>query len=99
MDSDRVHALTPDEAKQRLRDAAQQVNLSQWVGRHRWQVMVAALVGGFIVGRVGIRALAQGMLVSRFAPSLLTLMMPGLPARTSQPRQGIRGGGTNKTHS
>ncbi|WKE65312.1 hypothetical protein PVT67_16855 [Gallaecimonas kandeliae] len=68
------HPLTPDEAKARLRQAADQASLGLWVGRHPWPVMAAALVGGFVVGRIGVTALARTPLARRFAPVLLRLV-------------------------
>jgi hypothetical protein len=76
MDSNNDRPLTPEEAKARLRKAAQQVSLDRWVGQHPWQVLVGALIGGFIVGRVGVSAVARTIVARRVAPMLLTMVIP-----------------------
>ena len=52
MDRDTSEPLTPEQAKARLRAAAQQASPSAWVRRHPLHALSAALLGGFIAGRL-----------------------------------------------
>ena len=63
MDRDSSQPLSPEEAKARLRAAAQGLSLSKWMGRRTWRVLAVALAGGFIVGRVRVSALTQTMVM------------------------------------
>lgn len=75
MDRDSSQPLSPEEAKARLRAAAQGLSLSKWMGRRTWRVLAVALAGGFIVGRVRVSALTQTMVMQRLAPILLTVLL------------------------
>ena len=75
MDRDTPHPLTPEEAKARLRAAALQVSLTNWMGRRTWRVLGLALAGGFIVGRLRITATTGTLLMRRITPMLLTVLL------------------------
>jgi len=45
------HPLTTDEAKARLRLAADRASPSALVERHPWQALAAALIGGYAAGQ------------------------------------------------
>ena len=71
MDRDTSQPLTPEEAKAKLRTAAQQVSLTNWMSRRTWRVLALALAGGFVVGRLRIPVIATTLLVQQIAPVLL----------------------------
>ena len=75
MDGGPAHPLTPDEAKARLREVARQASLRQWIGDHPLSTLTAALLGGFLAGRMGTAALARTLLVRRLGPLLLTTLL------------------------
>ena len=62
MDSDAPQPLSTEEAKARLRAAAQGLSLSAWMGRRTWRVLAVSLAGGFIVGRVRISDLTRTLM-------------------------------------
>ena len=74
MDRDTTPPLTPAEAKARLRAAAQQVSLTNWMSRRTWRVLALALAGGFVVGRLRVPAIT-GTLLQRIAPVLLSVLL------------------------
>lgn len=68
----RVPPLTVEEAKARLRAAAQDVTLGALMGGKRsWWLLGAALMGGFVAGRGQLRKAAGSVLIQRLAPMLL----------------------------
>ena len=74
MDRETSHSLTPAEAKDRLRAAAQQLSFANWVVERRWTILAVALTGGFVVGRLGLSVAARAMLLRQVAPLLLTIL-------------------------
>lgn len=72
MDRGATNTLTPEQAKARLREAAQELGVNHWVGQHTWRVLALALVGGYVVGHLRIPALMGTRLVQRVLPVLLT---------------------------
>jgi hypothetical protein len=75
MDRDTSHPLTPEEAKARLRAAAEQASLANWMNQHKVGVLAAALAGGFIAGRVPVSLLAPAMLARRVVPMLVLSLL------------------------
>lgn len=75
MDRNASHPLTPAEAKDRLRTAAQQVSLTNWLGQHKWPVLVVAIAAGFIIGRTRIPVITGTLLTRGFAPMLLNMFL------------------------
>ncbi len=75
MDRDTSHPLTPEEAKARLRAAAQQLSLTTWMSRHTWRALALALAGGFVVGRLRVPVITGTLLMQRIAPLLLTVLL------------------------
>ena len=75
MDRDSSQPLSTQEAKARLRAAAQELSLSHWLGRRTWTVLAVALAGGFVVGRLRIPIITRALLLQRVAPLLLTVML------------------------
>jgi len=74
MDRETTHSLTPAEAKDRLRAAAQQLSFANWMVERRWTILTVALAGGFIIGRLGLPIAARAILLRQVAPLLLTTM-------------------------
>jgi len=72
MDRDPTNTLTPEEAKARLRAAAQELGVNHWVGERTWRVLVLALAGGYIAGHARIPAVMGTRLIQRVVPLLLT---------------------------
>lgn len=75
MDRDPAHPLTPEEAKVRLRAAAQQLRVTIWTGRRGWRMLAAALVGGFIAGRSRIPIMASTLLMRRIVPAVFAMLL------------------------
>lgn len=75
MDRDTHRPLSSEEAKARLRAAAQGVSLHDWMGRRTWRVLAAALAGGFVVGRLRITAMSGTVFLQRIAPLLLAIWL------------------------
>jgi hypothetical protein len=75
MDRDSSQPLSTQEAKARLRAAAQELSLSHWLSQRTWTVLAVALTGGFIVGRLRISVLSRALLLQRVAPLLLAVML------------------------
>ena len=75
MDRDSSQPLSTQEAKARLRAAAQELSLSHWLGRRTWTVLALALAGGFVVGRLHISVLSRALLLQRVTPLLLAVML------------------------
>lgn len=75
MDSDTPRPLSPEEAKARLRAAAQGLGLSALIGRRTWRILAVSLIGGFIVGRLRVSELTRAVVMQRVTPLLLTLLL------------------------
>ncbi len=69
--------LTPAQAKARLRSAAARATPAYWLHRHPWRLLLMAMGGGFVAGRLRLEPAAA----ARFGRSLLPLMIRGLIAR------------------
>jgi len=52
MDGHSIQPLTPTEAKEKLRLAASRVGLHAWMRNSSWSLLVLALGGGYLAGRV-----------------------------------------------
>ncbi|MEJ2552792.1 MAG: hypothetical protein P8164_05795 [Gammaproteobacteria bacterium] len=74
MDRDTLHPISTEEAKARLRAAAQELSLGRWIGKRTWRVLAVSLAGGFIVGRLRLPAMTGAVLMQRVAPLLLTAL-------------------------
>ena len=75
MASETTHPLTTEEAKARLRLAAQRASPVTLVERFPLQSISLALVGGFVVGRQHMQSVGLGLLAS---PLLLRVVSSGL---------------------
>jgi hypothetical protein len=75
MDSDTPRPLSTEEAKARLRSAAQGLGLSALMGRRTWRVLALSLIGGFIVGRLRFSELTRAVVMQRVTPLLLTVLL------------------------
>lgn len=67
--------LTTDEAKARLRAAAQDVTLTSLIGKTSWLLIAAAVAGGFAAARLRLPSLLGSVLIQRAAPMLLSLFL------------------------
>lgn len=87
MDGDSSKPLTPEpltteQAKARLRAAAERASPSHWFERHQWGAIGLALAGGFILSRVRLPVLA-GAVASRWAfPLLMGIMSRDTSTKT-----------------
>jgi len=52
MAGDSIQPLTPAEAKERLRQVAGRLSLQAWTRNSPWSLLVLALGGGYLAGRV-----------------------------------------------
>ena len=75
MDRDTSLPLTPEEAKARLRAAAQQISLTHWMSRRTWRILALALAGGFVVGRLRVPVITSTLLLQRIVPALLAVLL------------------------
>ncbi len=73
----RSATLTTEEAKARLRAAAQNVTLGTWVGRNKWSLLAAAVAGGFVASRLRLPNLLSSVLIQRSLPLLLSGLLGG----------------------
>lgn len=73
MDSATPHPLTPEEAKAKLRAAAQNVSMTNWMSRRRWRLILISLAGGFIAGRLRIPIISSARIMQQIVPALLTM--------------------------
>lgn len=67
--------LTPEEAKARLRAAAQNVTLAAVVSRSAWPLLAVAVAGGFIAARLRLPKLLGSVVIQRAAPLLLGALL------------------------
>ena len=85
MAGDAPDPLTPEEAKARLRAAAERASPLGWIQAHPWQAAGLALLAGFGVARLGALALSpavRGRLLGAAvlaAPGLLRGLRPPPP--------------------
>lgn len=71
--------LTTEEAKARLRAAAQNVTLGAWVSRNKWSLLTAAVAGGFIAARLRLPSLFGSVLIGRAVPLLWDILAVNRP--------------------
>ena len=77
MDRDPARPLSIDEAKARLRTAAQDLTLSHVIGRRTWSVLALSVAGGFVAGRIGIAAIGRTLLMQRYMPVVFAMLLGG----------------------
>ena len=77
MDRDTAQPLTTEEAKARLRAAAQELTVGQLISRRTWTVLAVSVVGGFVAGRIGITTISRALVLQRFVPLALALLLGG----------------------
>lgn len=83
MDSEQTHPLSPQEAKARLRAAAQRASPSGWVRHHPLQAVALALGGGFVIARLRIEPILGAALTRRLLPAIAArLLTEALPKTT-----------------
>lgn len=71
MDHDSTKSLSVEEAKARLRVAAEQASPSAWVQRHPLSALGVALLGGLVAGRLHSNSDADLLLALKLVPPLL----------------------------
>lgn len=74
MDRNTSRSLTPEEAKARLRAAAQGTSPKVWISQHKWGILAVALAGGFLAGRTRVPIMARAILMQQLTPLLLTAL-------------------------
>lgn len=67
--------LTTEEAKARLRAAAQSVTLGALMGKRTWPLLAAAVAGGFVAARLHLPQRLGPVLIRRAAPILLGALL------------------------
>ena len=77
MDRDTTQPLSTEEAKARLRAAAQDLTLGHLLGQHTWKFLALSVAGGFVAGRIGITTISRTLLLQRFMPLALALLLNG----------------------
>ncbi len=79
MDRDSPQSLTAPlstaEAKARLRLAAQNVTFGALIGKQTWPLMAVAVAGGFVAARLRLPAALGSIVIQRFAPILLSVLL------------------------
>ncbi len=73
----RVVPPTTEEAKARLRAAAQNITLGTWVSKNRWSLLAVVVAGGFVASRLRLPTLLGSVLIQRAAPLLLSTVLGG----------------------
>lgn len=71
MDSDTPHPLTIEQAKARLRAAADEASPGAWLHQHPWAALGIALASGYVVSRMRLPMAASTLLTQKLAPLLL----------------------------
>lgn len=71
MAGDTLRPLSTEEAKARLRAAAQQASPSSWVRRHPLPAVAVALVAGFAVARANVPRVGSLLLAQKFLAPLI----------------------------
>jgi hypothetical protein len=71
MDHDSTKPLSVEEAKARLRIAANRASPSTWVRRHPLPALGVALLGGLVAGRLHSQSAGGLLLALKLVPSLL----------------------------
>ena len=71
MDRDPSQPLSPDAAKEKLREAARKASPLGYVAEHPMQSLAAALLAGFITGRLRLPRTLGFTLAGELAPLLL----------------------------
>lgn len=71
MDGHSIQPLTPTEAKERLRLAASRVGLHAWAKSSPWSLLVLALGGGYLAGRVPVARTALVWSLAQLATELV----------------------------
>jgi hypothetical protein len=71
MDGNTPRPLTTEEAKARLRAAAEQASPSAWVRRHPLHALTVALLGGLVAGRLRTPHLGGLLLAQKLVAPLL----------------------------
>lgn len=96
MDGDTSKPLTTEQAKARLRAAAERASPGAWFERHHWRALGLAAAGGFLLSRTRL-PMATGVLTSRWiVPLLLEVAIHGLSGKgstshaTKPPQRGAR---------
>ncbi|MDZ4263541.1 MAG: hypothetical protein U1B30_14570 [Pseudomonadota bacterium] len=71
--------LTTEEAKARLRAAAQNLTLSTWIGKNKWSLLAAAVAGGFVAARLRLPSLLGSVFIGRAVPLLWDILAVNRP--------------------
>ena len=69
------HALTPEEAKERLRRAGR--GSGEWMRRHAWGVLAMALAAGLVAGRSPLSSRVQRRLLERLLSMAVAMVLAG----------------------
>ncbi|NIR59354.1 MAG: hypothetical protein GWO02_07445 [Gammaproteobacteria bacterium] len=70
----RPEPLSPEQAKARLREAADNVGVGAWVRRHPYDAVMIAVIAGLLLGGVPALREASGQVLRR-------LLLPGVSRR------------------
>lgn len=75
MERDPHQSLTVEEAKARLRTAAQNATLGSMISKRTWPLLLLAVAGGFVAARLSLPTLVGSVVVRRAAPLLLGALL------------------------
>ncbi len=70
-----TRALTPEEAKERLRQAGR--GPGEWMQRHAWGVLAMALAAGLVAGRSRLSSGMQRQLLERLLSMVIAMALAG----------------------
>jgi hypothetical protein len=96
MDRDTSQPLTTEQAKDRLRAAAEHASPAEWLHRHPWGTVGLAVVGGFVISRMRLPRATSALTIQWLGPLLMgaairQLTSPGSSSRkTPLPRHGSK---------
>jgi hypothetical protein len=71
MDRNTSQPLTTEQAKARLRAAAERASPSEWLHRHPWNALALAVAGGFVISRMRLPMAASVLTTQWLGPMLL----------------------------
>lgn len=96
MDRDTPQPLTTEQAKARLRAAAERASPTEWLYRHPWNALGLAVVGGFVISRMRLPQATSALTIQWLGPLLMGTVIRQLTSqgscrrKTPLPRHGSK---------
>lgn len=85
MDRDTSQPLTTEEAKARLRAAAERASPVAWIKQRPWSSLATAAAMGFVISRMRLPLASGTMLARWFGPMVVGMAVRHLSRKAQQP--------------